>query len=76
MKGTNPLRASRKKRFGNDPFASGFQSTSKSPEDSPKKKAKKKGVTGLDKESNERLKTMENKIDILRKDAFNEINRL
>ena len=64
------------KKFGNDPFASGFQSTSKSPDDSPKKKVKKKGVTGLDKESKEMIKSMENKIDSLRKDAFGKIDML
>jgi hypothetical protein len=45
--------------------------------DSSKKTSKKKSLGGgLDKESRELLKNMESKIEDLRKQAFNEINRL
>ena len=45
--------------------------------DTFKKSSKRKSVGGsLDKESRELLKNMESKVEDLRKQAFNEINRL
>jgi hypothetical protein len=40
------------------------------------KKAKKKGPGGVDKETRDQMKTLESKIDDLRKQAMGEINRL
>jgi hypothetical protein len=43
---------------------------------SPDIKRKPKKTAGLEKESKDQLKVIETKIDELRKQAFNEINRL
>lgn len=71
------LRKSRmKKKYGNDAFGSSVVTSSIKPSDAPTKKFKKKGAAGLDKESKDLIKGMETKIEDLRKQAFNEINRL
>ena len=51
-------------------------SQSKNQEASKKSSKKKNSVSGLDKESRDQLKSMELKIEDLRKQSFNEINRL
>ena len=64
----------RNKNFKNDPFSSGVNS-SKSPENLLKRKKKGPGG-GMDKESKDSIKQLEQRVEELRKTSMQEINRL
>ena len=73
----NSNRASNSKFGSKRKFTEEVRTSQSKNQDTAKKSSKKKNTGGgLDKESRDQLKSIESKIDDLRKQAFNEINRL